>query len=74
MARSQDIAAAVALQKLGYPVRVQENGALVVAVFPKLPAEGKVQVGEVIVAVDGQPVRSTTDLPTSSRRRGPGRR
>ena len=62
MARSQDIAAAVALQKLGYPVRVQENGALVVAVFPKLPAEGKVQVGEVIVAVDGQPVRSTTDL------------
>ena len=62
MARSQDIAAAVALQKLGYPVRVKENGALVVAVFPDLPAEGKVQVGEVIVAVDGKPVRSTTDL------------
>ncbi len=62
MARSQDIAAAVALEKLGYPVRVQENGALVVAVFPKLPADGRVQVGEVIVAVDGQPVRSTTDL------------
>lgn len=62
MARSQDIAAAVALQQLGYPVRVKENGALVVAVFPNLPAEGKVQVGEVIVAVDGKPVRTTTDL------------
>ena len=62
MARSQDIAAAVALQKLGYPVHVKENGALVAAVFPDLPAEGKVQVGEVIVAVDGKPVRSTTDL------------
>ena len=62
MARSQDIAAAVALQRLGYPVRVKENGALVVAVFPNLPAEGKVQVGEVIVAVDGKPVQTTTDL------------
>jgi len=62
MARSQDIAAAVALQKLGYPVHVKENGALIAAVFPDLPAEGKVQVGDVIVAVDGKPVRSTTDL------------
>ena len=62
MARSQDIAAAVALEKLGYPVRVRDTGALVVAVFPKLPAEGKVQVGEVIVAVDGRPVQTTTDL------------
>jgi PDZ domain-containing protein len=62
MARSQDIAAAVALEKLGYHVRVRENGALIVGIFPNLPAEGKLQPGEVIVAVDGTSVRSTTDL------------
>ena len=62
MARSQEIAAAVALRKLGYHVDVHENGALVVSVFSDLPAEGKVHAGDVIVAVDGSPVRSTTGL------------
>jgi PDZ domain-containing protein len=62
MARSQEIAAAVALRELGYDVRVRENGAFVASVYSDLPAFGKVQPGEVIVAVDGRPVRSTLDL------------
>ncbi|HEU0304607.1 MAG TPA: S16 family serine protease [Gaiellaceae bacterium] len=62
MARSQEIAAAVALRQLGYDVEVRERGAFVVSVFEDLPAVGKVSPGEVIVAVDGRPVRSTSDL------------
>ena len=62
MARSQEIAAAVALRQLGYPVKIKENGAFVLSVFRDLPAQGRILPGEVIVAVDGHPVRSTTDL------------
>lgn len=62
MARSQEIAAAVALRELGYDVKVRENGAFVASVFSDLPASGKIAPGEVIVAVDGKPVRSTLDL------------
>ncbi len=62
MARSQEIAAAVALRELGYDVRIRENGAFVASVYSDLPAFGKVIPGEVIVAVNGRPVRSTLDL------------
>jgi len=72
MARSQEFAAAVALRKLGYHVDVRQNGALVVSVFAGLPAEGKVQTGDVIVAVDDEPVRSTTDLQKLISARKPG--
>ena len=62
MARSQEIAAAVALRELGYDVQIRENGAFVASVYSDLPAFGKVLPGEVIVAVNGRPVRSTLDL------------
>jgi Lon-like protease len=62
MARSQEIAAAVALRELGYDVKVRENGAFVASVYSDLPAFGNVLPGEVIVAVNGRPVRSTLDL------------
>jgi PDZ domain-containing protein len=74
MARSQEIAAAVALRSLGYAVKVRENGALVVNVFKSLPADGKIVPGEVIVAVDGHEVRSTTDLQKLVSSRKPGAR
>jgi len=72
MARSQEIAAAVALDELGYDVKVRENGAFVTSVFSDLPALGKVVPGEVIVAVDGQTVRSTTDLQRLISQKPPG--
>ena len=54
MVRSQEIAAAVALEELGYDVRVRENGAFIASVYSDLPAAGKVVPGEVIIAVDGR--------------------
>jgi PDZ domain-containing protein len=62
MRRSQRIAAAVALRALGYEVRALPAGALVSAVQPGLPAEGKLRPTDVIVAVDGRPVRLQEDV------------
>lgn len=72
MAHSQEIAAAVAMERLGYDVDVRADGALVVGVFEKLPAEGKVRAGDVIVAIDGKPVRTTADLQRLVSSREPG--
>jgi PDZ domain-containing protein len=62
MDRSQEIAAAVALRELGYDVEADPAGALVVAVASDAPAAGKVEATEVIVGVDGKPVRTPDDL------------
>ncbi len=63
MARSQDIAAAVALQYLGYKVTLRPTGALVAEVASGSPAEkAGVQPTDVIVAVDGKPVKAKEDL------------
>jgi PDZ domain-containing protein len=72
MATSQQIAAAVALKALGYKVKVAANGALVVATGPGTPADGKLVPGDVIVSVDGHPVRTTDQARTILRRHKPG--
>jgi PDZ domain-containing protein len=62
MDRSEQVAAAVALRELGYDVKAEPEGALVAAVAPGAPADGKVEPTEVIVAVDGSPVKTPEDL------------
>lgn len=72
MDRSQEIAAAVALRELGYDVAADPDGALVVAVGEGTPADGKLEAQEVIVAVDGEPVRTPDDLRRLIAEREPG--
>jgi PDZ domain-containing protein len=62
MERSEEIAAAVALRELGYDVKADPEGALVAGVAPDAPAAGKIAPTDVIVAVDGKPVRTPEDL------------
>jgi Lon-like protease len=62
MSRSQKIAAAVALRELGYKVTARPEGALIAAVAPDSPADGKIEATEVIVGVDGKPVKTPDDL------------
>ena len=58
MARSQDIAAAVALKYLGYKVQPTPIGALISQVYPDSPAaRAGSSPTDVIVSADGQPVR-----------------
>jgi PDZ domain-containing protein len=62
MHRSQEIAAAVALRTAGKKVTLRSTGALVDAIDPTLPAAGKLEPDDVIVAIDGKPVASPEDV------------
>jgi PDZ domain-containing protein len=62
MRRSQQVAAAVAERALGRKVTATPTGVLVVGLEPGLPAEGKLEPADVIIAVDGKPVRTPADL------------
>jgi Lon-like protease len=62
MARSQQVAAAVALRRLGYDVTTKNVGVLVDALVPDSPAVGKLRPNDVIVAVDGKAVQTRSDL------------
>jgi PDZ domain-containing protein len=72
MSRSQAYAAAVALRSLGYKVEVATRGALIEAVAPDYPAAGELQTGDVVVAVDGKPVRSAPGLTERMSAKRPG--
>jgi PDZ domain-containing protein len=72
MARSQQVAAAVALRRLGYAVKTTSVGVLVDALVADSPAIGKLRPNDVIVAVDGKPVRTRSDLLRRVRAHEPG--
>ena len=62
MTRSQQIAAAVALRELGYHVVARPNGVIVDTVFADTHAAGKLIPTDVIISVDGKPVRTVAAL------------
>jgi PDZ domain-containing protein len=62
MSRSQLIAITVALRHLGRDVTVTPLGAEVVLVVPDAPADGTLEVGDVIVGVNGDKVTTTDEL------------
>jgi PDZ domain-containing protein len=70
MSVSQQIAIAVALRRLRYDVN--PLGAEVVRVLPGAPAEGKLEVGDVIVALKGKKVSSPDELIRLMRGHRPG--
>jgi Lon-like protease len=72
MERSEEVASAVALRELGYEVEVVPQGVLVVGIFGDAPAFGKLENGDVIIAVDGRAVRTPTELRREIGRRAPG--
>ena len=49
MTVSQQVAAAVALEELGYDVQIDEVGVLVSQVQPGSPASGELEIGDVII-------------------------
>ena len=72
MQRSEQIASVVALRQLGYDPEVNPRGALVTGTFVDTPAIGKLELGDVIVAVDGRPVRTPEQLRAAIATRDPG--
>jgi PDZ domain-containing protein len=74
MTQSQEVAAAVALRAAGYKVTARPIGAVVQQVDPHAPASGVLEPGDVIVRVEGTPVRTTADLREVVGKRKPGDR
>ncbi|HMG27297.1 MAG TPA: PDZ domain-containing protein [Acidimicrobiia bacterium] len=72
MADSQMTAKQVALERLGYTVPKSGTGAAVTGVQKSAPAQGKLRVGDVITAVDGQPVTLADQLGPIVRNRPAG--
>lgn len=72
MERSEQIASAVALRALGYDVVATPRGALVISVASNVPAARELDPGDVIVAVDGVPVKTPDRLREEVGKRDPG--
>lgn len=72
MERSEKIASLVALRALGYDIEATPRGALVTGVFADTPAQGTLRSGDVVVAVDGQRIRTPRELQAAVTTREPG--
>jgi PDZ domain-containing protein len=59
---SKQVATVVALRKAGFNVGEHGEGALVAQVNEGAPAEGRLEAGEVITAVDGRPMTLSDDV------------
>jgi Lon-like protease len=72
MQRSEQIASVVALRALGYHVVATPRGVLVTTVTPDVPAAKVLEPQDVIVGVDGVPVRTPAQLRGEIGRHTPG--
>lgn len=62
MDQSQDAAKTVALRRLGYEVQARPSRVQVIDVVCGGPSEGRLQLGDVILAVDGTPVETADQV------------
>lgn len=69
---SQMIAAAAAATAAGYDVKISGGGAIVIGVRDGTPASESLRERDVIVAVDGKPLRTVEDLTRAIRARPAG--
>jgi len=72
MTNAKDVAAAVALNALGYDVELVGTGAVVVGVEAGTPADGELEPGDTVVSVDGIPVATSRELTAVLGTRAPG--
>ncbi len=62
MARSEEVAAAVALREAGYDVEATPRGTIVEAVAADVPAADVLRTGDIVVEAAGKPVRTPVAL------------
>lgn len=72
MQNSQKVAAAVALRAAGKAVTTTPIGAKIDNVFAHTPAVGKLEIDDVITAIDGEPIRSRADVFSAMAKHRPG--
>jgi PDZ domain-containing protein len=69
---SKETALVVALRELGHPVKEYGRGSLVVTVAEDLPAAGRLEEGDTIVAVDGESTFLVQDAVNAIKAHRPG--
>lgn len=62
MAGAKEVSTAVALEALGYEVGLVGTGAHVIAIEENSPADSVLEVGDTVVAIDGEPVGLAEDM------------
>lgn len=72
MESSKLVATVVALRELGYEVTVTGDGAEIVSVTQGVPAAGVLSTGDLLVGVEGTPVKTARDATTALADRRPG--
>jgi Lon-like protease len=72
MQQSQDSAKDVALTRLGYTVEADPPEITVIEVCSGVPAYGKLQAGDRVLAIDDQPVNQLTDVAPLVQQHKPG--
>ncbi|MEE2682785.1 MAG: PDZ domain-containing protein [Actinomycetota bacterium] len=72
MQQSQNTAALVAANFLGYEIVPEIDGAYVIEIVTDSPADSFLELGDLIVQVDGLDVRSPTDLGSAIQSKKPG--
>ena len=72
MEQSEDAATTVALEHLGYPVTAEPGRVQIIDVLCDGPADGALEVGDVVVAVDGTPVTRAEEIRPLLATREPG--
>ena len=65
MSQAETAAKVASLRHLGYTVTAHPAGAVIAGTFPGTPADGVLQVGDVVTAVDGTPTLSAQALTTA---------
>jgi PDZ domain-containing protein len=74
MDNSKNVATQVALERLGFRVRVSSSGSTVLQVEPGSAADGQLEPGDTIVAVGDDRINDPEDLPNLLRDDSPGDR
>ncbi len=69
---SKLIATTVAMERLGYDIPVRTEGVLVEGVVPDQPADGLLERGDVILAVDDEPIDVPGEVRSLLQAGGPG--
>jgi len=72
MTDSQLFAEVAGLRRMGYKVPARPDGALIAAIVPRGPSDGRLQPGDVITAIDGAPVTTGAQASAAIRAHRPG--
>jgi PDZ domain-containing protein len=62
----------VALRELGYDVKITGQGAQIQEVLKDSPADGALQTGDIVIAAEGRPVTTSSDLVAQIQSKKPG--